>query len=53
MRGAADRKRLSRNCHADGGTGKYAGIRGSGTFTLTNVTDRVMWDVLEWEYEVP
>lgn len=21
--------------------------------TLTNVTDRVMWDILEWEYEVP
>jgi hypothetical protein len=36
-----------------GGTGRYVGIKGKGTFLLTNVSDTVMWDVLEWEYEVP
>jgi hypothetical protein len=36
-----------------GGTGRYAGIKGNGNFVLTTVSDRVMWDVLEWEYEIP
>lgn len=36
-----------------GGTGHYAGIKGKGTFSLTNVSSSVMWDVLEWEYEIP
>lgn len=35
-----------------GGTGPYSGIKGKGLFKLTNVADRVMWDVLEWEYEI-
>jgi hypothetical protein len=36
-----------------GGTGRYAGIKGTGKFSLTNVSESVMWDVLEWEYEIP
>lgn len=36
-----------------GGTGRYAGIKGQGKFTLTGVSERVMWDVLEWDYEIP
>ncbi len=36
-----------------GGTGPYAGIKGKGSFKLTTVSDRVMWDILEWDYEVP
>lgn len=36
-----------------GGTGRYAGIKGKGNYKLTNVTERVMWDVLEWDYEIP
>ncbi len=36
-----------------GGTGPYAGIKGKGTFKLTTVSDRVMWDILEWDYELP
>jgi hypothetical protein len=36
-----------------GGTGRYAGIKGKGNFYLTNVSERTMWDVLEWEYEIP
>jgi hypothetical protein len=35
-----------------GGTGPYAGIKGKGTFKLTNVSERVMWDILEWDYEL-
>jgi hypothetical protein len=36
-----------------GGTGAYTGIEGTGIFRLTNVSDRVMWDVLEWDYQIP
>jgi hypothetical protein len=36
-----------------GGTGRYAGIKGKGNFYLTNVSPAAMWDVLEWEYEIP
>jgi len=36
-----------------GGTGRFAGIKGTGTFVVTNVSDTVMWDILEWEYEIP
>lgn len=35
-----------------GGTGAYAGARGRGSYKLTNVTERVMWDLLEWDYEL-
>ncbi len=35
-----------------GGTGKYTGIKGGGTYTYTFVTDTVAWDVLEGEYEM-
>jgi hypothetical protein len=36
-----------------GGTGKYQGIAGRGTFDVTNVSDTVYWDVLEGEYKIP
>jgi hypothetical protein len=36
-----------------GGTGAYKGIKGKGTYRLKMVADRVMWDILEWEYEIP
>lgn len=36
-----------------GGTGAYTGARGRGIYKLTNVSERVMWDVLEWDYELP
>jgi len=36
-----------------GGTGRYAGIKGKGNFYLTNVSPSAMWDLLEWEYEIP
>jgi hypothetical protein len=36
-----------------GGTGAYAGAKGRGSYKLVNVSERVMWDVLEWDYELP
>lgn len=36
-----------------GGTGKYAGIKGHGSYTYHSVTDTTGWDVLEGEYELP
>jgi len=36
-----------------GGTGAYAGITGQGSFKVTNVSDRVLWDLLDWDYELP
>jgi hypothetical protein len=36
-----------------GGTGKYAGIRGKGTFKFTSVSPVVNWDILEIDYEFP
>jgi hypothetical protein len=36
-----------------GGTGRYTGINGVGRFTLTNVSERVMWDLLEWDHIIP
>lgn len=36
-----------------GGTGKYSGIKGKGKYKLYNVTERVLWDLLEWDYELP
>jgi hypothetical protein len=36
-----------------GGTGRYAGIKGSGKFKVVNVSDKVAWDLLEWDYELP
>ena len=35
-----------------GGTGKYAGIKGKGTFKFTNAPV-VNWDILEIDYEIP
>lgn len=35
------------------GTGRFEGITGSGTYTLTYVADRTSWDLLEGEYELP
>jgi hypothetical protein len=36
-----------------GGTGAYAGVKGRGTYRLTNVSERVMWDLLDWDWEKP
>ena len=36
-----------------GGTGRYAGIKGHGTYTYHSVTETTGWDVLEGEYELP
>jgi hypothetical protein len=36
-----------------GGTGKYKGVSGHGTFDVTNVSDTVYWDMLEGEYKIP
>jgi hypothetical protein len=36
-----------------GGTGKYAGIKGQGTYIYHSVTETTGWDVLEGEYELP
>ena len=36
-----------------GGTGKYAGIKGHGTWTFTSVADTVAYDILQGEYELP
>ena len=36
-----------------GGTGKYEGITGSGTFRLIYISDRVGWSELSAEYTIP
>ncbi|MCG3201222.1 MAG: hypothetical protein NFCOHLIN_01088 [Gammaproteobacteria bacterium] len=36
-----------------GGTGKYQGIKGKGTWTYTSVSDSAAWDEMEGEYELP
>ena len=36
-----------------GGTGKYKGIRGKGTFHVHDLSDTAAWDILEGEYEIP
>jgi len=36
-----------------GGTQKYKGISGKGTFTITFVTDTTAWDILEGDYTIP
>jgi len=36
-----------------GGTGKYAGIKGKGTFKFFSVSPVVSWDLLEIDYEIP
>jgi hypothetical protein len=36
-----------------GGTGKYEGITGSGTFRIVYISDRVGWDELSAEYTIP
>jgi hypothetical protein len=36
-----------------GGTGKYSGIKGQGTYIYHSVSDTTAWDVLEGEYELP
>ena len=36
-----------------GGTGKYTGITGKGKYKVTTVTDRALWDLIEWDYEIP
>jgi hypothetical protein len=36
-----------------GGTGKYAGITGKGTFHLVRVSDKAAWDELIADYTIP
>jgi len=36
-----------------GGTGKYKGITGKGKYKVTTVTQRALWDLIEWDYEIP
>jgi len=36
-----------------GGTGKYQGVKGHATWDLYKVTDKVSWDIVEGEYELP
>jgi hypothetical protein len=36
-----------------GGTDKYKGVTGKGTFTITWVSDTTAWDVLEGDYKIP
>lgn len=36
-----------------GGTGPFEGIKGRGKFNFVGVTERVFWDDIEWEWELP
>lgn len=36
-----------------GGTGAYSGIKGKGFFKLKMISDRTMWDIVEFDYEIP
>jgi hypothetical protein len=36
-----------------GGTGPFAGIKGTGKFNFVGVTSVVNWDNMEWEWETP
>ncbi|MCC7547083.1 MAG: hypothetical protein IT532_04895 [Burkholderiales bacterium] len=36
-----------------GGTGPFAGIKGKGKFNFVAVNERVNWDDIEWEWELP
>ena len=36
-----------------GGTGKYQGVKGHATWDLVKVSDKVSWDIVEGEYELP
>lgn len=36
-----------------GGTGKYAKIRGAGTWNYGFITDKLGWDLIDFSYEVP
>jgi len=36
-----------------GGTDAYQGIKGKGKYKLKMVSDRLMWDLIEWDYEIP
>jgi hypothetical protein len=36
-----------------GGTGRFAGIKGSGKFNFVRVSDKVAWDDIEWSWELP
>jgi hypothetical protein len=36
-----------------GGTGRYAGIKGKGSYSYTSVSPTAAWDLLVWEYEIP
>ena len=36
-----------------GGTGPFEGIKGNGKFNFVGVTERVFWDDIEWDWELP
>jgi hypothetical protein len=36
-----------------GGTGKYAGITGSGDYHVVLISDTALWDELRGEYKIP
>lgn len=36
-----------------GGTNTYKGITGQGSFSVTNVSETVYWDMLEGKYQIP
>ena len=36
-----------------GGTQKFKGISGNGTFTITWTSDTTAWDILEGDYKIP
>jgi hypothetical protein len=36
-----------------GGTGPFKGIKGTGKYNFVGVTERVFWDDIEWEWELP
>ena len=35
------------------GTGRYEGITGNGVYEVHQVSDTVLWDILEGEYKLP
>jgi hypothetical protein len=36
-----------------GGTGRYTGIRGKGSYRFSDIAGKVHWDHLEFDYEIP
>jgi hypothetical protein len=36
-----------------GGTGRYNGIKGKGSYRFTDIAGKVHWDLVEFDYETP